>query len=172
MNDASTILAARYGDKVPPHTPLKYKNTSSIETNVDEGKKAQPVELPAEIDALIDDKRYLPRFKKLWRLYPRELVAWAKVARGHRSLTEPPSHYFAKGCKVGRWEEQTLKFLAKLAKVEQMAERVAQKLRIEVSKYIYQQIWRGVNVERWADMAAETGRHKARYFAWWCKREG
>ncbi len=143
MNDASTILAARYGDKVPPHTPLKYKNTSSIETNVDEGKKAQPVELPAEIDAL----------------------------RGHRSLTEPPSHYFAKGCKVGRWEEQTLKFLAKLAKVEQMAERVAQKLRIEVSRYIYQQIWRGVNVERWADMAAETGRHRAKYFAWWCKRE-
>jgi len=171
MNHAGALLAAQYGHKASPHTPLKYKNTSSIETNVDEGKKPTSVELPAEIDALIDDKRYLPRFKKLWRLYPRELVAWAKVARERKSLTEPPSHYFAKGCKVGRWEEQTLKFLAKLAKVEQMAARVAQKLRTEVSKFIYQQVWRGVNVERWADTAAETGRHRAKYFTWLCKRE-
>jgi hypothetical protein len=48
-----------------------------------------------------------------------------------------------------------LEFLAKLAKVEQTAERVAQKLHIEVGKFIYQQIWRGVNVERRADTAAE-----------------
>jgi hypothetical protein len=28
-----------------------------------------------------------------------------------------------------------------------------------------------VNVERWADAAAEAGKHKAKYFTWLCKRE-
>src|SRR6266542_4591169 len=174
MNSAGTLLVARYGNKVSPHTPLKYKNNSSIETSVAKGKNQGSVELPAEIDALIDDKRYLPRFKKLWRLYPQQLLAWAKVARKQEHLTEPPSHYFAKGCKVGIWEERTLKFLAKLFKIEQAAERVAQKLRMEVTNFIYKQLWRGVNVERWADIARETrhdkpGQSKARHFAWLCE---
>jgi hypothetical protein len=85
--------------------------------------------------------------------------------------TEPPSHYFAKGCKVGIWEERTLKFLAELFAVRELAERVATKLKTAVTRYIYQQVWRGVNVERWADMAAEAGEHKAKYFTWLCRRE-
>jgi hypothetical protein len=129
------------------------------------------IELPAEIDALIDNKSYRPRFQKLWRLYPQELVEWARVAIEKKGLTEPPSHYFAKGCKVGIWEERTLKFLAELAKVRELAERVAAKLNTAVTRFIYQQVWRGVNVERWADMAAEVGEHKGKYFTWLCRRE-
>jgi hypothetical protein len=48
---------------------------------------------------------------------------------------------------------------------------VARKLRTTVSRFIYQQIWRGVNVERWAATAAEVGRHKAKYFTWLCKQQ-
>ncbi len=158
MNHASTLLAAR-------HERLQTNRRSSIEGNA--SNNTSSIELPAEVDALIDDKRWLPRYKKLMREYPRQLVAWAEVARNQQQ----PSRYFAKGCKVGVWEDRTVKFLAKLVKVQQVAERVAQKLRIEVTKFIYQQIWRGVNVERWADVAAEVGRQKAKYFAWLCKRE-
>jgi hypothetical protein len=50
-------------------------------------------------------------------------------------------------------------------------ERVATKLKTAVTSFIYQQAWRGVNVERWADHAAEVGEHKGKYFTWLCRRE-
>jgi hypothetical protein len=68
--------------------------------------------------------------------------------------------------------ERTLQFLAKLFEVQAKAVRVASRIKTTVTALIYQQIWRGVNVERWADTAAEVGRHKAKYFAWLCKYHG
>ncbi len=73
-------------------------------------------------------------------------------------------------CSKVEWQ-RTLEYLVKLAKVQETAVRVAQKLRTEVTRFIYQQIWRGVNVERWADTAAEVGEHRAKYFTWLCIRE-
>ena len=49
---------------------------------------------------------------------------------------------------------------------------VAEKLAVEVSGWIYKQIWLGRNVERWADIARESGRNRPAYFAWLCSREG
>jgi len=168
MNHVDALLVARRTSFA------KQQSTSSIE--VDVSTSTNSIELPAEIDALIDNKAYRPRYKKLWRLHPRELMAWAKVAREQKNLTGPPSHYFAKGCKVGIWEERTLKFLAKLFKVQETAARVAQKLHTDVTKFIYRQVWRGVNVERWADTAQEMphekpGQSKVKHFGWLCRRE-
>ena len=166
MNHVNTLLAARYGQQASRRTPLaKQQSTSSIELSVSNTTNSS-IELPEEIDALIDNKAYRPRYKKLMRLYPRELIAWAQVARDQKQ----PSHYFAKGCAVAAWD-RTLKFLAKLSKVQETAARVAQKLSTEVTKFIYRQVWQGANVERWADTAAEVGRHKGKHFAWLCKRE-
>ena len=66
----------------------------------------------------------------------------------------------------------TLEWVKRLFKVRELAQRVAEKLRTTVSGFIYQQIWRGANVERWAGTAAEGGRHKAKYFTWLCKHHG
>ena len=93
-------------------------------------------------------------------------MAWAQVARNQKNVRP----LVRKSLFNGEWD-RTLKFLAKLVKVQETAERVAQKLGTEVTKFIYRQIWRGVNVERWADTAAEVGRHKGKYFAWLCRRE-
>lgn len=67
--------------------------------------------------------------------------------------------------------ERTLKFLAELFRVRELAERVADKLNTAVTSFIYQQVWRGANVERWADTAVEAGKHRSKYFTWLCRRE-
>src|SRR6266568_2201226 len=66
-------------------------------------------------------------------------------------------------------EISRLKFVAGLFRVRELAERVAKKLQTAVTGFIYQQVWRGVNVERWADTAAEAGEHKGKYFTWLCR---
>jgi len=94
------------------------------------------------------------------------LLELAEIAR----TKDKPAFWFAAACSKAEWE-RTLKFLAKLAEVQKTAVQVAQKLRTDVTKFIYQQVWLGVNVERWADTAAEVGKRKAAYFAWLCRRE-
>jgi hypothetical protein len=44
-------------------------------------------------------------------------------------------------------------------------------------RYIYKQLWRGVNTVRWAALAAETphrkpGQSVLQLFAWLCARDG
>jgi hypothetical protein len=100
------------------------------------------------------------------REYPRETVALVKLAH----TKAQPSRWFAVATAKKNWE-RTLKFLAELFRVRELADRVAAKLKTTVTAFIYQQVWRGVNVERWADTAAETGEHKGKYFTWLCQRE-
>ena len=66
--------------------------------------------------------------------------------------------------------ERTLKYLERVFKVRELADRVAQKLGTIANSFIYKRIWRGVIVERWADTAAEVARHRGKYFAWLCTR--
>jgi hypothetical protein len=135
-------------------------------TNGSNTNSNNSIELTAEVDELIDNKAYRPRYRKLMREYPSELTALAKYARSQAR----PSRFFAKCCAVANWE-RTLRFIAKIAKVRRMAERVARKLQTDVTRFIYKQVWAGVNVERWADTAAEVGRDKTKYFAWLCRQE-
>ncbi len=146
-----------------PH--LLAKPNTSIEGSA--SNNITSIEIPAEVDALIDNKAYYPKFRKLMREYPRELMALVELAR----TKAQPSRWFAVATAKKNWE-RTLKFLAQLFKVRELAERVAAKLKTAVTSFIYQQAWRGVNVERWADIAAEVGEHKAKYFTWLCRREG
>jgi hypothetical protein len=100
------------------------------------------------------------------REYGREVMALVEIAH-----TKTNRAMVATVMAKKNWE-RTLEWLQRLFQVRELAERVAGKLRTAVSRFIYQQIWRGVKVERWADTAAEVGRHKAKYFAWLCKHHG
>jgi hypothetical protein len=163
MNRAGDVLAARFSQR-PSLSSLTSKNKTSIEGSVN--NSITSIEIPAEVDALIDNKAYYNKFRKLVREYPKEILTLAELA----STKDRPSHWFARVTAKKNWE-RTLKFLAELFRVRELAERVAKKLSITVTSFIYQQVWRGVNVERWADTAAEVGEHRAKYFTWLCRRE-
>src|SRR6266511_6119336 len=163
MNCAADVLAARYGRRSSLPT-LTSKNNTSIEGSA--SNNITSIEIPAEVDALIDNKAYYNKFRKLMREYPREIMVLAELAR----TKTQPSRWFATVTAKNNWE-RTLKFLAELFRVRELAKRVAEKINTAVTGFIYQQVWRGVNVERWADTAAEVGEHRAKYFAWLCRRE-
>jgi hypothetical protein len=157
MNSTREVLAARL-------TALKSKHNNSIESSA--SNNTNSIEIPAEVDALIDNKAYYPKFRKLLREYRREIMALVELAH----TKAQPSRWFATVTAKANWS-RTLKFLAELFRVRETAERAAKKLGTAVSRFIYRQVWRGVNVERWAVTAAEAGRHKAKYFTWLCQRE-
>jgi len=154
-------------------TKYQQPNTSSIESSGNNTNTISSIELPQEINSLITGSDYWQlakrnRYKKLIREgYLRTLMQLAQMAR----TKHVPAHWFATACSTVKWE-RTLEYLAQLAQVQQAAIRAAEKLGTAVTNFIYQQIWRGINVERWAAEAAEVGRHKAKYFVWLCKREG
>ena len=87
-----------------------------------------------------------------------------------------PDHWFARACSKERWAKYTLPYLAKLQEVATTAVEVARRLRINVNKFIYKQIWKGINAVRWAVTAEEVshdqpGQSRERYFAWLCVNE-
>jgi hypothetical protein len=190
MNRAGEILAYQHKQRLAARTQiLTSQNTTSIEggvnnssTSIDIYVKAfdQTVGIPVEVDDLIDDKRYRSKYAAMiCRGFKEQLLQLARYARSMEAagkLREAPSHFFSRYAKNANWE-RTLKFLAELAKVQELAERVAKKLKTAVTGFIYQQIWRGMSVERWADLAQEVphdkpGQSPARYFTWLCQREG
>jgi hypothetical protein len=164
MNHAGAVLAARYGQRQTSTSLLTSKNNTSIEDNV--SNNTTSIEIPAVVDALIDNKAYYPKFRKLLREYPREIMALVEIAH----TKAQPSRWFATVTAKRNWE-RTLKFVSELFQVRELAERVAEKLKTIATNFVYRQIWRGINVERWADTAAETGRHRIKYFVWLCSRE-
>src|SRR6266540_7363183 len=163
MNRAGNILAARFSRQPSLSSPSN-KSKTSIEGSAN--NSITSIEIPAEVDELIDNKAYYNKFRKLMREYPQEIMALVELAH----TKAQPSHWFARVTAKKNWE-RTLKFLSELFKVRELAERVAKKLQTAVTGFIYQQVWRGVNVERWADTAAEVGEHRGKYFTWLCRRE-
>jgi hypothetical protein len=170
MDHITTHLEAR-------RTSLAQPSTNSIEVSVCNTNNAS-IELPEEIESLITGSDYWKtakrnRYKKLVREgHLSKLLHLAEEA-----LTrDNPDHWFARACSVKYWESRTLPYLGTLAKVQTTAVQVADKLSTAVTLFIYRQIWNGVNVERWADMAREMphdkpGQSKVRHFAWLCRRE-
>jgi hypothetical protein len=148
MNDLQTLVASRVAD---------------LQTTT----KPAEVDIPAAIDKLIDNKLYYRKYRKLIRDgHLADLLELAALAADKQR----PSHWFATVCAKANWE-RTLAFLAKLRAVRDRAERVAKRLGTEVNRFIYKQVWRGRNVERWAAQAAEAGRTPLKLFAWLCRRE-
>jgi hypothetical protein len=170
---AGAVLSAKYAD-------LKQKQSndaSSIENTVGNTTNNTSIELPDEIKELITGNDFwvnakTNRYKKLIREgHLDKLLELAKMAR----VKNNPANWFAKACSKLAWE-RTLAYFAKLKEVARKAEHVARRLGTNVNKFIYKQIWKGVNVERWA-IAAEEIRHdkpgqsREKHFAWLCVNE-
>jgi hypothetical protein len=177
---AMTVLQERYQS----YKDIKYKNkrmnsSSSIELSAVHTRNAHnntSIELPEDITSLNVGTPWLVkakenRYKMLARQgYMPQLRYLAQMARTKKDIRNP-AHWFANVCGVKKWERQTLPFLKKAMACAKQAERLAQKLGVSVSKFIYKQIWKGVNVERWAVRAQELGKNKQKYFAWLCTHE-
>jgi hypothetical protein len=170
---AGEVLQARYAS-------LKQKqsnNASSIENKAGNTTNNTSIELPNEITELITGNEYWVnaksnRYKKLIREgHLEKLLELAKMAHSKHN----PAHWFAKACSKAAWE-RTLAYFAKLAEVAQKTEQVVRRIGIKANKFIYKQIWNGVNVERWAVAAEEIkhdkpGQSREKHFAWLCLNE-
>ena len=172
---AGAVLQARYKN-------LKQKqlsNDASIESTVTKAfTNNTSIELPREIKELITGNDFWVnaksnRYKKLIREgHLDKLLALAKMANSKNN----PANWFARVCSKARWEKYTLPYFAKLKEVAWKAENVARRLGVQINNFIYKQIWKGVNVERWAVTAEEVrhdkpGQSRERHFAWLCLNE-
>jgi hypothetical protein len=122
------------------------------------------IELPAEIDNLIDNKMYRNKFKKLVREGKlNELLELAEIA----ATKDKPSFWFAKVTSKARIEG-TLEWLRKAREVAHNAAEVVRRLvpTIKQMKAVYKACWSSPDVIRHAITAEETGRDKFKYFCW------
>ena len=171
---AGAVLSARYASfqKKQCNDDASIENTVSSNTT-----NKTSIELPEEIKALITGNDFwvnakTNRYKKLIREgHLDKLLALANMAHSKNS----PANWFAKACSKAMWE-RTLDYFAKLKEVARKAEHVARRLGVQINKFIYKMIWRGVNVVRWAATAEEVshnkpGQSRERHFAWLCLRE-
>jgi len=171
---AGAVLQERYAS----FQKKQCDDDASIENTVSKAiTNNTSIELPQEIKELITGSDYWVnaksnRYKKLIREgHMEKLLELAKMAHSKNN----PANWFAKACSKATWE-RTLAYFAKLKEVARKAEHVARRLGTNVNKFIYKQIWNGVNVERWA-VAAEEIRHdkpgqsREKHFAWLCLHE-
>ena len=136
------------------------------------------IELPQEIKTLITGSDFwvlakTNRYKKLIREGHKDKLL--QLAREAQSK-DNPANWFAPVCSKARWEKYTLPYFAKLKEVAWKAENVARRLGVQINNFIYKQIWKGVNVERWAVTAEEIshdkpGQSREKHFAWLCLHE-
>jgi hypothetical protein len=190
MSTASTkeLLAERFS-QLQHANKLNINNgeASSIENTVGNTTDNTSIELPPEnsvnqalpqaITELITGNDYWVlaksnRYKKLIREgHLEKLLELAKMAHSK----DNPANWFAKACSKAAWG-RTLDYFAKLQTVAQKAEHVARRIGTKVNKFIYKQIWKGINVERWAVQAEEMqhkkpGQSREKHFAWLCMHE-
>jgi hypothetical protein len=170
---AGAVLQTKYASL----TQNQLSNDASIENTVGKSTNNTSIELPEEIKTLITGNKYWVnaksnRYKMLIREgHLEKLLELAKMAHSKHN----PANWFAKVCSKDAWE-RTLAYFAKLAEVAHKAEREVRRLGIKVNKFIYKQIWKGVNVERWAIAAQEIkhdkpGQSREKHFTWLCVNE-
>lgn len=172
MNSASAALQQRYEALNAAHGKLNNQpNLRSIEELVAKTNSSS-IELPPQFDGLNTGWENMQLAKaRRYRMLIRQghlskLLKLAEIAR----TKEKPDRWFATAASKAKWE-RTLDYLSKLVTVVETVERVARKLGVAVNGFIYKQAWKGINVERWADLARESGKDKGKYFAWLCLRE-
>jgi hypothetical protein len=145
--------------------PLKHQVASIEETA---GTTSTSIELPAEIEALIDNKMFRPKFRKLIRDgHVRDLLELAEIAH----TKGRPSHWFATVTAKANWDK-TREFLSQLHKVAEAAQQVMSRLSVPTQhlRAVYKACWkvRG-NVDRITAKAAETAKGDTfKYFCWLC----
>jgi hypothetical protein len=171
---AGAVLQARYARLKQNQS----NDDTSIESTAGKPTNNTSIELPAEIKVLITGTDYwvlakTNRYKKLIR--EGHLDKLLQLAREAQTKGRP-ANWFAAACSKERWEKYTLPYFAKLKEVAQKAEAVVRRLGTKINRFIYKQIWKGVNVERWAITAQEVrhdkpGQSREKYFAWLCVNE-
>ena len=171
---AGAVLRARYAGL----RSNQISGNVSIESTAGDTTNNTSIELPVDIRALITGSDFwiaakTNRYKKLIREgHLDKLLHLARLAQ----TKERPANWFAAVCSKERWAQCTLPYFAKLQEVARKAHDVARRLGTKINRFIYQQIWRGVNVERWAVTAEEVrhdkpGQSKLKHFAWLCQHE-
>jgi hypothetical protein len=144
--------------------PLLDQRLSSIERSRVKSTN-NSIDIPAEIDALIDNKAYYNKFRKLIREgHLSHLRKLAEIAH----TKETPSRWFAMVTAKRNWE-RTLEFLAKVRQVANQVMHAAQQLAVPADrlKPLFKAAWRlRGQLPRLAGLAKETGRDPERYF-WW-----
>lgn len=124
------------------------------------------IELPAEIDALIDNKMYQNKYRKMIREgHLKALLELAAIAVTKKT----PSRWFATVCSKARWAG-TLKWLQKLQEVVVTAAEITKRLTVPPAqlKAVYKACWKRSDALRQAVKAVETGHNPRSYFFWLC----
>lgn len=123
------------------------------------------IDIPVIIENLIDNKMYRNKFKFLIRQgHIQPLLQLAEMS----TRKDAPSHWFAIVTSKKNWE-RTLVFLAKLASMAAVVDRIMERLDVgELAKpLVYKAVWHlGFTAERFAITAQEIGRDKIKLFAW------
>jgi hypothetical protein len=141
----------------------KLNPAASIEGNSSSTNNS--IELPEEIDQLIDNKMYRRKFNCMIRNgHLSALLELAEIAKSKAT----PSRWFAVVTAKKNWD-RTLEFLSKLRQaariVSEVVERVAAP--IEHVKAVYAAYWRsGGAIMQHAITAQEIGRDKFKFFCW------
>jgi hypothetical protein len=140
-------------------------NTSSIELAGSYKQEATTPEIPEQVDALIDNKMYRNKFKKLIREgHLNDLLELANIAR----KKDTPSRWFAVATAKANWQA-TLKFLSELRRVRQTAEEVLRRIKAPTGslKAVYKACWKlRDGAVRHAVTAQEIGHDPFRLFCW------
>lgn len=166
VSSLSDLLAGRSTSSIE----LKHEN-QGFNPNISsiEQKSVKTVsnqgEIPDQIDALIDNKMYRNRYKRLIREGNLEALLFLSHYATMSGKVAAPNKWFAKSCSLKRWEG-TLRWITRMMKVARQAMIVANRLGSEVTKYIYKQIHRGINVEHLAALAKESGKDPYKFFCW------
>jgi hypothetical protein len=142
-------------------------NTESIESGRTQIQTAPPVDIPEDIDTLIDNKLYRNKFRMLIRQgHLNDLLELAHVAREKKA----PSRWFSVVTAKKNWQA-TLKFLTELRSVNQLVEQVTTRLQVPQAsiRAVYKACWRyGEATIQKAVTATEIGRDPFRLFCWLC----
>jgi hypothetical protein len=142
-------------------------STKSIELARLKNQATPSIDIPEAIDALIDNKMYRNKFKKLIREgHLADLLELAGIAREKNA----PSRWFSVATAKKNWQA-TLSFLRELRNVERLAAQVAARLHVPHAsiRAVYKACWRnGEATIQKAVTAAEIGREPFRLFCWLC----
>jgi len=171
---AGAVLETRYASV----KQQSLNDDASIENTDGNTTNNTSIELPQEITALITGSDFwvlakTNRYKKLIREGHKDKL----LHLAHEAQTKDnPANWFARACSKAQWEKYTLPYFAKIKEVARKAEAVARRLGVKINNFIYKQIWKGANVERWAVLAEEVshnkpGQSREKHFAWLCLHE-
>jgi membrane-associated HD superfamily phosphohydrolase len=145
--------------EIATHRSYRVVNSQRGKSNKEE------IVIPSEIENLIDDKRFRPKYRKMIKDgFLKDLLLLAEVAQ---EIGRDPSKFFAVKCKNTYWDN-TRKWLKEVRRVRKNAEDIARRLNVskENMKAVYKACWKVKNALKQAVTAQEIGRDPFKLFNW------